>query len=290
MDEFDFVQNEAVSDIEAVPEKFRGLYAEDQENGGYRIADHAKPLAQAYTGLYKNFKDAKNNKKKANDESATRRKQLQEIEQLASELEVDTDQLDGEQNTLGTALKAKIDELRSQAKNGKDVQHNIDKVRQDAEKRINEVQQTKDGELKTMQAALQQHMVSDAATRAITQAKGSPDLLLPHIERHCKVVQNGERNDGTPKYEVAVLDADGDIRTNGKGDNMSVEDLVEEMRQSDKYGRAFDSETPSGTGATPGRQGPNPGQRRQDRENMTSTDKIAAGLKGGKYGSGRPRA
>lgn len=290
MDEFDFIQNETVTDIEKVPEKFRGLYAEDQENGGFFLPDSVKPLAHSYTGLSKNFKDAKNNKKKANDESASRRKQLQEIETLASELEVDLEQIDGENTTLGTALKAKIDELRSQAKNGKDVQHNIDKVRQDAEKRINEVTQNKDKELSTMQAALQQHMVSDAATRAITAKKGSPELLLPHIERHCKVVQNGERNDGTPKYEVAVLDADGDIRTNGRGDNMSVEDLVEEMRQSDKYGRAFDSETPGGTGATPGRQGPNPGQRRQDRENMSSTDKIAAGLKGGKYGSGRPRA
>jgi hypothetical protein len=290
MDEFDFVQNEAVSDIETVPEKFRGLYAEDQENGGYKLADHAKPLAQAYTGLHKNFKDAKNNKKKANDESAARRKQLQEVEQLASELEVDLEQIDGEQNTLGTALKAKIDELRSQAKNGKDVQHNIDKVRQDAEKRIGEVTQAKDKELQTMQTALQQHMVSDAATRAITAAKGSAELLLPHIERHCKVVQNGERADGTPKYEVAVLDQDGDIRTNGRGDNMTVEDLVEEMKQSEKFGRAFDSETPSGTGAAPGRQGPNPGARQQNRDNMSSTDKIAAGLKGGKYGSGRPRA
>lgn len=283
MDEFDFVQNETVEDISSVPQAYQGLYV--QGENGYTLSDAAKPLAQAYTGLTNNFKKVKSTNKSTNDENAKRRQQMKAVEDLASELEIDLESLDGQDKTLAGSLREQIEDLRSQAKNGKDVKVNMDKVKADAEKRIQETVGAKDKEISTMQSALHRHMVSDVATRAISSAKGAVELLQPHIERHCKVAQNGTHGDGTPKFEVVVMDGDGDVRTNGKGDNMSVEELVAEMKQSSTFARAFESEAPAGSGTQPGS---TQTTRRPStpKENMTSTDKIRAGLNKGSYAKG----
>lgn len=287
MPDFVFADNAQVEDINAVPQQFQGLYQQSEDGSAYVLSDTAKPLADAYDGMARNFEDAKNKKKSANDESAKRRQQLKAFEELAGELDIDVNSIDGENKTLAGVFKEQIDNLRQQASNGKDIQVNIDKVKQDADKRVSEVTQAKDKEIEAMQGALHRHMVSDVAVRAVTEAKGSVDLLQPHIERHCKVAQSGTHPDGTPKFEVVVMDADGDVRTNGKGDNMTVGELVAEMKQSEKFARAFESETPGGSGAQPGSMSSQPARRLTQQEDMSSTDKIAAGLKRGNYRRGR---
>lgn len=81
------------------------------------------------------------------------------------------------------------------------------------------------------------------ATAAIANAKGSVDLLLPHVLKNTRTVEK----DG--KFAVEVIDAAGNIRiADGQGNAMTIDDLVAEMRKTETYARAFDGDGQTGSG------------------------------------------
>lgn len=104
----------------------------------------------------------------------------------------------------------------------------------------------KDEELGRMRSALESNLVDAAATAAIAEMKGIPVLLLPHVKAAVKVVES----DG--KYSVQVVDAAGTPRVNAKGEPLSIKELIEEMRQSEIFGRAFEATGTTGGGASGG--------------------------------------
>lgn len=103
----------------------------------------------------------------------------------------------------------------------------------------------KDKVVGTMRTKLERYLVEAAATDEIAKAKGVPALLLPHIKAAVKVIEDGE------DFVVRVVDAGGNPRVNGKGEFLSIADLVGEMRQSDIFGRAFDASGTTGGGSGP---------------------------------------
>lgn len=103
----------------------------------------------------------------------------------------------------------------------------------------------RDESITALRKRLNAELVDAKAVAAIAAAKGSPDLLLPHIQRQTKVDDD---------FNVQVVDGKGDPRVNGKGEPLSIADLVSEMRQSEVFGRAFDGGN-SGTGKEPGHGG-----------------------------------
>lgn len=106
------------------------------------------------------------------------------------------------------------------------------------------------------------------ATTALAEAKGAVELLLPHVLKNTRTV---ERDGG---FEVEVVDPDGNVRIDGKGNNMSIKDLVAEMRQSDLYGRAFEASGKNGTGMAPN-SGSGGGTGTLKRSKMSAADKAA---------------
>lgn len=91
-------------------------------------------------------------------------------------------------------------------------------------------------------------MVDQVATAALAEAKGSVELLLPHVQRHTRVK---EQDDGN--FVVEVVDKDGNARIgNAKGEPMTIKDLVAEMKASEAFGRAFEASGQSGSGMQPG--------------------------------------
>lgn len=107
----------------------------------------------------------------------------------------------------------------------------------------------KDEAIAAREKALSRHLVDAAAVTALHEAKGSAALLLPHIRAAVKVTEE----DG--EYVVRVLDKTGNPRVDGKGEFLTIKDLVSEMRQSDEYGRAFDASGTTGGGAQGGGSG-----------------------------------
>ncbi|MCO4316334.1 hypothetical protein M8997_003995 [Phyllobacterium sp. 21LDTY02-6] len=110
------------------------------------------------------------------------------------------------------------------------------------------------GEIKTRNGFLESQigalLIDNAATLALAEAKGSVDLLLPHVRAHTRV----KEIDG--KFVVEVVDKDGNAKiADSKGTPMDIKGLVAEMRQSDTFGRAFEASGNTGTGKQPGNGG-----------------------------------
>jgi len=278
--DFDFEKNGTVADINEVPEKYQGLYAEGSgdDAGKHSLTDAAKSIVADYVGVSKTLSGVRLDKKKTGDESAERRIALKAVDEFAASIGLDVGD-DG----IVVALKTFVDDLQGQVKGGKEIKINLDKVQAEADKRVSTVTETKDAELKAMQGALHKHLISDAASRALAEHKGSMDLLLPHVEKACRVVRNPDTGD----YAVTVLDDQGDSRFDSAGALMGVTGLVAEMKTQEKFERAFDSETKAGTGAKPGsmsRSVLKPGQ--QDRE-LSPVEKIKLGLSKGQAKDGR---
>lgn len=101
----------------------------------------------------------------------------------------------------------------------------------------------KDERITTLTKSLERRLIDADATAAIAAAKGVPALLLPHVRGAVRVIEDGG------DFKVQVVDAAGNPRVNGKGEFLSIADLVGEMRQSDVFGRAFDATGTTGGGA-----------------------------------------
>lgn len=104
---------------------------------------------------------------------------------------------------------------------------------------------TRDDRITKLQSSLEKSLIEAQATTAIAAAKGAPELLLPHVMRQVKVVEeNGE-------FVARVVDASGQPRiANVKGDPFTIANLIEEMKGNAVYGRAFDASGAGGGGAS----------------------------------------
>lgn len=129
------------------------------------------------------------------------------------------------------------------------------------------VRESKIGSLtKTIEGLL----IDNAATAALAEAKGSVELLLPHVQKHTRV----REQDG--RYVVEVIDKDGNARIgNAKGDPMTISELVQEMRKSEAFGRAFEGLGQSGGGTQPGNGSGGSPQFKRRSDFKTREDRVA---------------
>jgi hypothetical protein len=109
---------------------------------------------------------------------------------------------------------------------------------------------TRDDKIAKLQESLEKSLIEAQATAAIAAAKGAPELLMPHVMRQVKVVEeNGE-------YVARVMDANGQPRImNVKGDPFTIPNLVDEMKANEVFGRAFEATGAGGSGASNGNKG-----------------------------------
>lgn len=94
---------------------------------------------------------------------------------------------------------------------------------------------------------LQSNLVDARATAAIAAAKGVPELLLPIVKRFIAVT---ESDDG--EFSTSIVDEKGGARVNGKGEPLTLDELLVDMKASNTYGRAFEGSGQSGGGTPPG--------------------------------------
>lgn len=92
-------------------------------------------------------------------------------------------------------------------------------------------------------------LIKQQATSVLAEQKGDAELLMPHIERMTRVTEK----DG--KFSVEVVGTDGNVRFNGKGEPMTIGQLVEEMKKSSSFGKAFEGDGTGGSGKLPNGQG-----------------------------------
>lgn len=96
----------------------------------------------------------------------------------------------------------------------------------------------------TLRGQLENVLVNNAIMGAISHAKGNPDLLMPHVRGHVKLFDD----DG--EQVARVVDKAGNPRIIGaKGDYMSIEQLLEEFKESDTFAPCFEGSRATGSGA-----------------------------------------
>jgi hypothetical protein len=110
---------------------------------------------------------------------------------------------------------------------------------------LTEAEKQKNNQLKSR---LERYLVDAQATAAIAAAEGEPELLLPIVKKFMKVVEDPD----TGEFSTAIVDDKGGARVNGKGDPLTLPELLAEMRASEKLGRAFKASGASGGGSAPG--------------------------------------
>jgi hypothetical protein len=109
---------------------------------------------------------------------------------------------------------------------------------------------TREERIQRLSGAVDNLTRQQQATAAIAEAKGSVELLLPHVLAHTRVK---EGDDGS--FRVEVVDAQGNTRINNQADPITVKDLVAEMRANETFARAFDGDGHSGSGKQPDKTG-----------------------------------
>ena len=96
-----------------------------------------------------------------------------------------------------------------------------------------------------LEARNRQNLITHKATEAVLKGKGSPELLLPHMQGALTVV------DEAGVSQLRVLASDGSLRETADGVWMTADDLVEEFRGSPVFARAFDPPLRRGSGMDP---------------------------------------
>lgn len=262
---FDFEKNLTVDDLNTVPEQFRGLYEKGQD-GKFTVTAAAKPLVEAYVGQVKTVAATSKKAKDFGDENAKRRADAKAVEDFVKSLGVEF-----EEGKLTDALKAHVDALVSKTKDGEAVKINMDKIKAEADKRINEAVAAANANTAKMEQTLARYLIDNEAMAAITASKGSVELLLPHVKNHAKVVKDGDN------YVVRIVDAQGDAVPGQAGGFQGVTDFVKSMKTNPTFARAFDSEAAGGGGQKPGAAAGKT-QTTKPEGTKNPTDKIASGL------------
>jgi hypothetical protein len=254
--EFQF--NPTVETLDNVPQDFRGLYAES-ESGGYQLRsddEGVKSAVSAITGLAKSLKAARAEAQGWKGKSV-------DLGQLAEYGETPEAILEAFNEKLNEAVKGK--------KTQEDFLRQVEKVKSDLGAEYAQKIEAEQARAEALKNQLHGILVTGEARSALAEAGAiDADLALPFLSQQVRVAEE----DG--KFQVLVVDQAGDPRYSGvTGAPMSVKELVMEMKGQEKFGPLFKSESKSGAGT------PAAGQRRAPApggENMSSTDKIAAGL------------
>ncbi len=228
-----------VDDVSVLPEPARDFYvARDGKHflnakavGGYEVADVT-------------------NLKKA---AQTERKMREEREAALKRFDgLDPDKAREAVTTL--AELGDIKELRSLdeklATREKQLSEKFEKDKAGLETRWKSDLAKSDEKIKGLTGQLSNALIDSAATRAISEAKGSVELLLPII-RQCSRI----KMDDSGRVSVEIVGQNGEVRSSnaaGSLDNLTIPELVAEMKNNPVYARAFDGTSASGGGASGG--------------------------------------
>lgn len=239
-----------VESLDGLDEAQKALYTE--KDGKYRLAVEGIPEPENVDGL----KTALAKERKAAADAAKMAKKYEGLGLTAEEI---AELVEEKKKTDEDKAKkaGEWDKLRAQ-------------MNAEHEKKLSE----KDSEITKRTSALEKYLIESAATSAIAAAKGVPALLLPHVMKHMKVVEE----DGD--FKAVVTNAKGEPRVDGKGEPLTIDALIAEMKADvDVFGRAFESSGQSGGGTRPNNDGGKPlnnsGVPKSWAEATTDEEKVA---------------
>ncbi len=111
----------------------------------------------------------------------------------------------------------------------------------------NKAMNVKDDTIGKLTSQVEKHLIDSTATVAINDAKGNLTLLMPHIKQQTRM----KEVDGN--YIAQILDGNKNVRIGDtQGTNMTMKQLVDEMKTKPEFASAFEGTGSSGTTTKPG--------------------------------------
>jgi len=145
------------------------------------------------------------------------------------------------------ALK-KVDEIKGWDSDKKVQETIAAREKQLTEKHTKEMMTEKEA-VKKYKSQLEKSLVDNEAIKALNEHKGSVNLLLPHIRSFTRITEK----DGQLGVEVVGRDGIPRISTkSGSTDQMSISELVAELKTDKEFSRAFEGTNASGSGSVGG--------------------------------------
>ena len=222
-----------VDNLDDVPESVREFYAQGAD-GKFRLDADAVAEAEEFKQKYG----------KANKAGQKRREELARWEALGLTPEEVQERLAKIKEGEEEAHKAKGDIEALQKQWLADKEREVARIKQQHEREL----AAKDEKIARLAKQRDKHMLEDKARAAIAAAHGVPDLLLPHVLRQMAIVEDEEGN-----AEARVVTDTGEPRlADSRGTPFTVDKLLEEMKGTEVYARAFDGVGGNGSGSRPG--------------------------------------
>lgn len=271
---WDFVKNSVLDNLDGVPEKYKGLYAQNADTKKWELSEAAKGIVGDYTGLQATNTGLQSKLTAANKEAADRRVSTSGLADFLRSQGVENVNAENPLDTLGTYVAGLVEAN----KKGRDITVNLENIRKESATKLEAVTKAKDEELGKMRKSLETFMIDGEVSRELAAAKGNIAVLTPHIVGRCRVIADGDT------YAVRVVNADGSMRSNGTGQPMSISELVGEYKANKDFAGNFESDKKSGNDSKPGGNAQNgPRQPANGDDRRSATSKISAGLAAGQH-------
>lgn len=181
------------------------------------------------------FEKIKKQLKTANSEAKERREQLERYKGLGLE----PDEIE---ELVSLRDKQGSDDENSDNNDRVD-RKELDKQRKSLEQKYKADLEAKDKEISKMQKRLETTLIESTAREAIVAEKGVPDLILGQVIKDAQLFANDRGG-----YDVRVVDEDGNVEFNDKGEYMTISDKVKSLKSHEVFGRAFDAVVKQGAG------------------------------------------
>jgi len=177
---------------------------------------------------------------KNNKENEKRRLQAKQLEEQVNEYR-ELGDLDDLRERLA-ALEDRGHEGDGQQQKDVISKSEYEKSRKQLLAQIDALKLEKEEAVKTERQKFQTTLVEREAALALAKHGGKTKFLLPEVAKSIQV----QDNDG--RYDFRVVDEDGELQFNDRGEPMSIEEYVLKMREQDDYAFLFDAPQKQGGG------------------------------------------
>lgn len=244
-----------ISSLDEIPEKYRPLYEEDGDE--FKLdSDMSAKITKLVDSLDKERKRSKDAAKSTKEWTALGSSPA-EVQQIIEDLKAKHEK--------------EVNDLKKLIDEGGDASAKFEKIKAELLKGHTEELAKRDEAVASMEITLKEHLMEAAAKTAIAEAKGKTKPLLPYVMQKLRF----EKEDG--RYQVVVVDEDGDQRMTKDGKPMDIRALVDELKSDQDFSALFDGTGTSGSSARPsGSKGGNatPGKNPFAKESLNLTEQM----------------
>lgn len=266
MNEYTFNLDAPIENLDGVPSDLKPFF--EQSDDGYRVAESYVPVAKRLNGLAGNLKDAMSKRTQAGKDAGAARELANGYAALFAS--------DGLDEVNPETVAAHLTDLRARAakggKDGKAAAEEIERIKAEMKSAHAKELTGKDEVISKQASQINQLVRGQQISDAMVKHKVvGGEVLKVFLEQR---IQVRESDDGA--LRAVVVDDKGEIRYNGEGNPMTVDQYVDNLKSQDEYASFFESKKVPGHETQHQQQRQQ--QQKQQNEVVNPMNRISQGL------------